>query len=528
MFASWWALALDLVSKGTVVLAAACVANVLFWRAPAAIRHTVWVLALGSLLALPMFEAVLPAWRIAPALDIPRAVSEGVTGALTSIGPVSRRTAPTTRRDGVAVAACGLWVAGALLFIRRWRAGSAQVTRMRRQASVLAQDGSLVQQVAASIGLRRSVLLLRSAEEIVPLAAGTRRPVILMPASAAGWSRERLQVVLLHEMAHIRRRDCLVQALGELTACIYWFHPLVWLALRRLRAERERACDDLVLHAGTKASDYAVHLLELARSLQPAGLTHAAVSMAAPGLETRLRAILNPKVNRRAMNPSTGWMAGLVAACLVLPLAALRPQTADSQPVTGTVYDAAGARVPGGSIIVARTDTGQELKAVTDQAGNFSIGPLPEGGVWRITVEAPGFATRSQRVDRNHFELTLDVAPIQESVVVHGRGTPAAVAGGPHRVRVGGNVIPAKLVYQVDPEYPDDARSQGIQGDVVLRAVVSRKGTVLSLTSVSSPDPQLTEAAVKAVREWRYQPSLLNGEPIETATTITVNFQLEP
>jgi protein TonB len=63
---------------------------------------------------------------------------------------------------------------------------------------------------------------------------------------------------------------------------------------------------------------------------------------------------------------------------------------------------------------------------------------------------------------------------------------------------------------------------------VVLRAVVSLKGTILSLTSVSSPDPQLTEAAIKAVNEWRYQPSLLNGEPIETATTITVNFQLEP
>jgi TonB family protein len=528
MFESWWAMALDLAWKATVVLVAAGVANALFWRASAAIRHTVWVLALGSLLALPMFEAVLPAWRMAPVLDIPRAVSEVRAEGSTSGSPVPHRTAPTTRRDILPMAACGFWVAGALLFIRRWRAGSAQVARMRSEASVLAEDGSVVQQVAASIGLRRSVLLLRSGEEIVPLAAGIRRPVILMPASAAGWSRERLQVVLLHEMGHIRRRDCLVQALGELTSCIYWFHPLVWVALRRLRAERERACDDLVLHAGTRASDYAAHLLELARSLQPAGWTHAAVSMAAPGLETRLRAILNPKLNHRALNPSVGWMAGLVAACLVLPLAAMRPQIADSQPVTGTVYDAAGARVPGASIIAARTDTGQEFKAVTDQEGDFSVGPLPEGGVWRLTVEAPGFAARSQRVDRNHFELTLDVAPIQESVVVHGRGTAVAVAGGPHRVRVGGNVIPAKLVYQVDPEYPEQVRSQGVQGDVVLRAVVSLKGTVLSLTSVSSPDPQLTEAAVKAVRQWRYQPSLLNGEPIETATTITVNFQLEP
>jgi TonB family protein len=192
------------------------------------------------------------------------------------------------------------------------------------------------------------------------------------------------------------------------------------------------------------------------------------------------------------------------------------------------VYDAAGARVPGANVVAVRTDTDQKLTTVTDQEGNFSIGPLPEGGIWQITVEAPGFARNVQRVDRNHFDITLDVAAIQESVVVHGKGTAAATAGGPHRVRVGGNVVPAKLVYRVDPEYPDDVRSRGVQGDVVLRAVVSLKGTVLSLTSVSSPDPQLTEAAIKAVNEWRYQPSLLNGEPVETATTITVNFQLEP
>jgi beta-lactamase regulating signal transducer with metallopeptidase domain len=195
---------------------------------------------------------------------------------------------------------------------------------MRSEAAVVADHGSDAEEAATRIGLRRPVLLLRSRTEIVPLAAGVREPAILLPAGAAGWSRERLRVVLLHEMAHIRRKDCLTQALGELTACLYWFHPLVWLALRRLRAERERACDDLVLHAGTKASDYAAHLLALARSLQPAALSYAAVSMAAASLETRLRAILNPKVNRRALSPQ--WVGRQVSwlhawCCRWLPCA---------------------------------------------------------------------------------------------------------------------------------------------------------------------------------------------------------------
>jgi TonB family protein len=145
-----------------------------------------------------------------------------------------------------------------------------------------------------------------------------------------------------------------------------------------------------------------------------------------------------------------------------------------------------------------------------------------------MIVEAPGFARWIQKVDRDRLNITLEVGQLQENVVVHGKGTAAPVATEPHRIRVGGNVVPAKLLYRVNPEYPEDARSRGIQGDVVLRAVVSLKGAVLSLTAISSPDPQLAEAAIRAVKEWRYQPSLLNGEPVETITKIAVNFRLEP
>jgi hypothetical protein len=286
---------------------------------------------------------------------------------------------------------------------------------------------------------------------IVPMVTGVLRPAVLLPREAAHWSRERLHIVLLHEMAHIRRRDCVTQALAELAGSLYWFNPLVWLAIRRLRIERERACDDLVLSVGNKASDYAAHLLALARPLETGELATAAVTMASSShLETRLRSILNPQLDRRALTRVAGVTALVIAAGVVLPLAAMRPQTGDARTVSGTVYDAAGGRVPGASIVAVRTDAGQELTTVTDQEGNFSVG-LPAGGTWRITVEAPGFASRTQRVDRNHFEFTLDVAQLRESVVVRGKGT-ATAASGPHRVRVGGNVVPAKVVYKIDPE----------------------------------------------------------------------------
>jgi TonB family protein len=93
------------------------------------------------------------------------------------------------------------------------------------------------------------------------------------------------------------------------------------------------------------------------------------------------------------------------------------------------------------------------------------------------------------------------------------------------RVRVGGNVIAANLISQVDPVYPESAKQAGIQGAVVLEAEISKEGTVDNLTVVSG-NPPLTQAAIDAVRQWRYKPTLLNGEAVPVVTTITVNFSL--
>jgi len=228
------------------------------------------------------------------------------------------------------------------------------------------------------------------------------------------------------------------------------------------------------------------------------------------------------------MGRASAMMACVIAAGLVLPLAAVRPQAADPGVVAGTVYDPAGARVPGARVIAIQTDSGQKLDTTTDQEGKFSIGPLPEGP-WQMTVEVPGFAPRTiEGVNKNHYDIALDIGQMQESVIVRAKGTAAVAAAQRQRVRVGGNMVPAKLVSKVDPEYPEDARSRGIHGDVVLRAVISVQGAVLSPAVIATPDQLLSQAAIKAVGQWRYQPSLLNGEPVETVTTITVNFELEP
>jgi protein TonB len=102
---------------------------------------------------------------------------------------------------------------------------------------------------------------------------------------------------------------------------------------------------------------------------------------------------------------------------------------------------------------------------------------------------------------------------------------PPPPAAAPKRIRVGGQVEAAKLIFQPKPEYPPLARMARIQGTVRLEAVISRDGTIQDLKVVSG-HPLLVKAAIEAVQRWRYQPTMLNGEPVEVVTEVDVNFVL--
>src|SRR5271156_2144930 len=106
-----------------------------------------------------------------------------------------------------------------------------------------------------------------------------------------------------------------------------------------------------------------------------------------------------------------------------------------------------------------------------------------------------------------------------------GGGMPPPPKATPSRIRVGGNVAAAKLVRQVTPLYPPIAKTAHISGTVILHAVIAKDGTIQNLDYVSGP-PLLMKNAMDAVRQWRYSPTLLNGEPVEVDTTISVVFTL--
>src|SRR5581483_8772968 len=237
------------------------------------------------------------------------------------------------------------------------------------------------------------VRVLATGEIDVPLTFGLFRHVILLPKSAAAWPAERLRLVLAHEFAHVRRRDCLTQLLAEIACAVYWFQPLAWYAASQLRKERERACDDIVLSQGAKSSDYAEHLLGIIRSIKNQGASvPMAVSFNSHDLQARLKAVLKPQADRRAASWKLTAAVALMAACVAIPLATMRAQTPGAAAdISGAVSDASGAVVPNARVTAIGLDTHNREVAYTGPVGQYEFRNIPAGR-YSIEVRAPGFA----------------------------------------------------------------------------------------------------------------------------------------
>ena len=185
------------------------------------------------------------------------------------------------------------------------------------------------------LGVRRPVRLLRAAGDTMPMAAGVRHACIVLPAAADTWPDDRRRAVLLHELAHVERHDCLTQTLAAIACAAYWVHPGVWWIARRLRAERELACDDRVLSAGENGRDYAGHLLELAYTLGHTAAPAVAVTMARPReLEGRILAVLDAARNRAIPALRSRFVGLVVLVALTVPVAAatITPRFHDLEP----------------------------------------------------------------------------------------------------------------------------------------------------------------------------------------------------
>jgi beta-lactamase regulating signal transducer with metallopeptidase domain/tetratricopeptide (TPR) repeat protein len=172
------------------------------------------------------------------------------------------------------------------------------------------------------LGVSRAVDLRESPSITVPVVWGFLRPVLLLPVGARGWTREQLRIVFLHEVAHVARHDAVGLLLGRIATSVFWFHPLVWKLARVARQECERSCDDLVIAAGERATDYAAHLLAIVRSMTTRRERLAGVAPALAqrsSLEDRLTSILRAGQRRGSVSRPAFFV--VIGSALVLLIA---------------------------------------------------------------------------------------------------------------------------------------------------------------------------------------------------------------
>jgi beta-lactamase regulating signal transducer with metallopeptidase domain len=227
-----------------------------------------------------------------------------------------------------------IWALGVVVALVPALTGLARLALVARRARPIrgGRWALLIPSVMRELDVRRRVRFLELDGPVMPMTWGLFRPVVLLPADDFNSTIDQRLDVLRHELAHVRRYDCLTQLVGQVACALNWFNPLAWIAARELRVERERACDDEVLRAGAKASAYADYLLRVARSTRIAGAAAlGGLAMARPSqMAGRLLAVLDDRRRRDRVSRLASTYAALVACLTVGAVASASPVVAQT------------------------------------------------------------------------------------------------------------------------------------------------------------------------------------------------------
>lgn len=349
---------LSLLWKATLLVTLGLFAVRTAWRARAATRHLLLSATLGALLVLPAALPLLPRVTVAVPAATPRVeLRANGTAVATNVETPAARAArratlpPDPMFDRSSLLRL-VWLAGIVVLLVPMGRSVVELRRLARRALPWAEGAARLRSLASDAAMRRRVDVLVSEALPTPVTYGFVRPVILLPMDAMHWSAADLDRALIHELEHVRRGDWLLHLLARTACAIYWFHPLVWTAWRRLGVEAERACDDAVLQR-SEGPAYAEQLVALARRLRPDARQPLLAMAGRSDLSTRVHAILDLTQRRGRRTTRAALLIVTAATAFLAAIAPLRAAvvavTASErveQPSRAAAQDGAPARLP--------------------------------------------------------------------------------------------------------------------------------------------------------------------------------------
>jgi TonB family protein len=530
-------------------------ATMVLRRRSAAVRHFVLAAALVCAAATPALRLVAPTWQATAGtwftasrvvlIDRPLAVLDDST----TTTPSSGSRAPEGGRWNTAAVARALgiiWLTGLGASVFVLLVGLFRLTWIASRAGRVTEGPwvDAAADLAHAYGLRRPPLLLQGDHASLLGTWGFLRAKVLLPADAPHWPADRIRIVLGHELAHVRRRDWAVQLGAELLRAIYWFNPLLWLACRRLRLESEHACDDAVLKLGVEGQAYATELVDLARAFRSARPVFVpAAAIARPSsLERRVRAMLNVHLDRDPITRTASLAAAIVLAVVTVLVAGFGA-SAQSQfgSVSGSISDQNGRALAGVTLVLSNATAQTKYEVKSDGSGHYEFVSVPAGN-YELTFEFIGMSAIKREGlgvaggRAAEVNAVMKIGSVMETLQIVAGPGPEPTAK-PRLMQVprvetpdpcatsaaGGCVRPPVKIRDVRPIFPAGVNA-GSGSVVILEGRIDVNGLMTDVEVLRSPDPALSNAAVDAVKDWEFLPTHLDGQPIETRMTVTVNF----
>jgi TonB family protein len=559
-------LAASIIAKVTATMALTLVGVRLARKSRAAVRHVLLAATFVVLMALPiasilvrsvpLVEVPIVAGRIAASPALPSL--PGFTPAADPLSTVSgERTMNSASRVSTSLLLLAGWAIGALLFLLPVLVGLWQARTLRRLGRPWQHGQSVVRHLADEADVRRHVEVLLHEAISGPVSCGIVRPTIMLPMDAQTWHEDDLGRAIAHELEHVRRCDWVSQCLARAVCACYWFHPLVWIALRRLVLEAERACDDAVLRRA-EATVYANQLVVLAERMSTARNRPLLTMANRTDLSARVVAILDSRQRRGRAGKVCLALVCVASALLVTAISPLRIVTASQVPATtqkfaGSLIDQVGRTIPDATLTVSNVSTKRRIETQSDPSGRFTLSGIP-AGEYLLQVQKVGFATSLERITITAGkdltrDIELQMGGIDETVTVYS-GDPQAVLPPPPsplppppstsepymsqseldrcaQTSMFCRVTPPHKIADAQPVYPTRQRESGVAGMVKIEGRIGTDGLIKDLRALAPADPDFASATIEALRRWQFTATRLDGVPIEVTIRVTAAFVVQ-
>ena len=389
--------------KSTLILGCAVLLGELLKRRSASLRRTVYTAGILTMLCFVVIAPLSPRWRINTPGWFPAFGSEKTTLAT---GPEIRGFQSAGGNSGTGIDSSNknkpggdhlispavatlpfIWLTITLFLLGKLTANLFTLKHLRLTSSHRIDEPTnrLVHEIGGKLGYEKQpVTILRNELIEMPVTWGVLRHFILVPKDFEQLPAEDCRLILLHELAHVKRHDFVYRIFADVLCAVLWFQPLAWAARKNLKEAQERAADDCVLVMGEKASGYAKLLLEWSGRLSGKALIVVPGVAGQKSLKSRLEAILNPDTHRRPMTAAEVSAIFLILLGLAIPLAGMGISHGVHQPAGRNSFEPSkprdgnqkAANVSGPSELTRRAVV-SEAKAV-EIATNFQPGTVLE------------------------------------------------------------------------------------------------------------------------------------------------------